>query len=272
MSIILKKEEVPKWLHNSQLYESMDDDGEFEVPKYNFKKHPKINSLDDFVRVLNTYNYWILNEYPDSIYEYGLDHYHDVLPIVIEFESGKNHLLSDSLSEMYFLKSRNVVSQTDYSYLADEVNFVDGGIIENEKPLETMYKNVEFLLFIRKHIERFFSNLKKFVTTDQIRNLKMSLYKFDSYEKVVYNDLISINKTLESLENKFELFLELNGIDFEDDNLNDEEYEILNGKNVKFKEILIKAEQFIKQFKNSSNPEYDVDLVHYNNEYFDSIV
>jgi len=68
MSIALTKNDIPKYLQKSRLYENIESDDPFEVPEEFFEKELVIDTFDNFVSYLVIFDYWMLDKYPNEIY------------------------------------------------------------------------------------------------------------------------------------------------------------------------------------------------------------
>jgi len=55
---------------NSELYLNIELDDSFEVPEQFFKKELVINTFDDFVGYLVIFDYWMLDKYPNDLYDW----------------------------------------------------------------------------------------------------------------------------------------------------------------------------------------------------------
>lgn len=254
MTLTLTKNDIPSWLHESKLYRSLDDDDEeeFLISRSFFKKNSKIKSLEDFKTVLYTYDHWILDEIPKSIYRYGLKHYHEIIPIVLEYENNKDHSLSDFFSEKYIYRKKEdkILFPNDFSYLSDEVSFKNGGVIENKYNIEKFHYNN---LLLNKINGELISFLNSNVFSNFLWSIEFKYYvnhNFSKFKNIIFENFKSVNKTLKELNKKFDKFLLSNNIDlisspslvkkvtFKINNsdskrssLNKEELEILHGKN-----------------------------------------
>ena len=68
MSITLTINEIPDYLHESDLYKNIESDDSFKVPEQYFKKEMVIYTFDDFVSYIRIFDYWMLDKYPKEMY------------------------------------------------------------------------------------------------------------------------------------------------------------------------------------------------------------
>lgn len=98
--ISIKKYQIPKYLHNSNLYKNLDDDEDsFEIPKKNFKKDEIINDLSDFNKLIDCICYFD-GKFPKTVKKY---YYKNSIEII-------NH---------YLISGRNINYETEglFKYL-----------------------------------------------------------------------------------------------------------------------------------------------------------
>ncbi len=74
MSKQLSIGDVPKYLHNSQLYETLKEctESTFDIPPEYFREEIIINSDEDLQFFIKLLNYWMINDTPYEIYDYVL--------------------------------------------------------------------------------------------------------------------------------------------------------------------------------------------------------
>lgn len=259
--ITLNKSKIPEWLRESGLYQEFIDDDEelFIVDESFFKETSDINSLQDFKRVLKVCDYW-MRFLPKSIYKYGTEHYHEVLPSVLEFEEGKNHELSDYLSKKYIYGNDDkIIHFTDYTYLSDEVNFTDGDVLDNRENIEKFYYNLRLLTMVQSEVLQYLTSYS--FKIDGISdvyhrgdsNLIYNEYynhQYSKFKNIFYKDFKFVNSTLKELEDKFTEFLESHEIDFDDRDINEEEWELLHGQTVDSDQLTLDYEKMFKQKRN----------------------
>lgn len=117
---------IPQWLHNSDLYKNITDDEDFLIPKNNFKKTHEINNLEDFILYYNTIKFWGM-DYSQDFYDYCLNNKQEVLnylknynckynlelnEFILELERSSNVRIKYSIDFCTYLKSNNIYKLT----------------------------------------------------------------------------------------------------------------------------------------------------------------
>ncbi len=93
--------DIPQFLHESVLYKNLqskwNEDENIEFPNYCVATTDKINNLEDFIRIVKTCDYWMV-EKPDSVYLFLINFLKEYLTSENNFLELQN-LIKKSLSE-----------------------------------------------------------------------------------------------------------------------------------------------------------------------------
>ena len=89
IAITITLDEIPDYLHKSELYRNIESNDPFDIHEQYFKRELLINDFNDFVSYLVIFDYWILDKYPKEIYKFIIDN--------------KNKINMDSLQDYFHM-------------------------------------------------------------------------------------------------------------------------------------------------------------------------
>ena len=125
--------DIPDFLRDSQLFQNLESDDDFEISNQYFKNNLDINSIDDFFHLLDTLRYWGIDKIPFEIYDYIINNkiilkskfiilkeiFFDYIPFVNEFEI----LLS--------LNDQDIILKSAENGLLNLIKYYDDNIEKN---------------------------------------------------------------------------------------------------------------------------------------------
>ena len=168
----MKAYKVPCWLQKSKLFRDFMETKRLkdklpQTHKMLVESSSKINSLDDFKRIFEICNFWIVDKYPLDIYVYGYLDKNNVLEYLKSVDdSSSKDLYKDIYQSISFKKNYVEISE----------NFNDEKIKLFEAKLSYSSKDTKYLIYNTGYTARI---VKKF---------KNSFIHYD------YDDLVEIGK------------------------------------------------------------------------------
>ena len=110
----MKLSDVPCWLRNGSIYESMieSEDVDFTMDSHKIKDSPKINKLKNFIKIYKLSNYWNLHRYPMEIYVYAFLNKQEVIDFLKNEETSSSKLLIEDIENNFSIdKYKGIISE-----------------------------------------------------------------------------------------------------------------------------------------------------------------
>ncbi len=134
--------DIPLFLHESVLYKKLksdwDKDEELIFPSYCIAKNDKIKDLNDFIRIIKTCHYWMI-EKPDSVYNFLIDFLKKFLASenkffmfekIIKFSLSEHNISTEELENfvsviVYSTNKESTSEKDNYMHLVSKKGHID---------------------------------------------------------------------------------------------------------------------------------------------------
>jgi len=68
--ILIRKREIPEYLHDSEYYKYILSDDPFELPDQYYREEIIINTFEDLIIYIRILDFWLVNKIPNEFYDY----------------------------------------------------------------------------------------------------------------------------------------------------------------------------------------------------------
>ena len=92
---IINKNEIPKYLQDSEYYESIQSDDQFELSEEHYRNEIIINSFEDLLIYIRILDFWLVNKIPDEFYDWVFKNKDKINMDILNEYFTSNHLIDE---------------------------------------------------------------------------------------------------------------------------------------------------------------------------------